>query len=126
MSGSLNYQSRIASGWVESGVDGVGYARFVSEEPHHANQDGAWVYVQMHNAALDEKIARIVDGIAEKGEKVGNLCLRWKEGEGTFIVRTVGGEVECVKITDEVVDGFDGSEIGGGWYEDQNGSIRKW
>lgn len=117
-SGSANYNSRIASGWSH------GSARYVSEEPHHRNISGSWVYEVMHNEKLDEKIARVIDGTGEIGEKVSGVTLRWSELRGFSIARSVSGIVELVPIPAKAVEEFNAeTDLGNGEHEDSNATL---
>ena len=68
MTGSMNYECRIAEGWV------VGRARYASTEPHHGP---GMCYQSMHCAKRERLLSLIIDGVfdTEDGTEIATGTL---------------------------------------------------
>lgn len=85
----------------------VGEAKYASVTPHHTREDGAYVYVQTFDAAIETALTAAIERQVGRVEVVLQWIGRDGEQGQTYLVRQVGGVTDLVPIPEECVVEFD-------------------
>lgn len=106
--GSVNYENAISRGYV------VGSPVYAGSEPHHMNDKGVWLYVEMFHAATEEKLATLFE--TDDPVRIDGLMLVWSEDAGTRLRITRNGVSEDRAVPDDLVLVFENdAEVDGEW-----------
>lgn len=106
--GSANFEQRIRSGYV------VGAPVYAGSEPHHQREGDAWLYVEMHDAELEDNLTILFE--TENPVRIDELMLVWDAARGTRLRVFRNGVAHDIHVEDELVIGFDADiEVNGEW-----------
>lgn len=115
MKGSANYLNAIKAGLVE------GSPAYAPTVPHHKYENGAWVYVQMYNPALDSELITLFETI--EPVILNNVRVRQYAGEDHYkLVFLDGSEYD---IPSDVEVGFFPDIEGDEYSEDSQATIER-